>query len=171
MSIALSQSSQISTMATYKLIPNCTVEDAAGLAKNNMSSFYGESWWKMQWDIPLESIIAMCTARTPNNLMRDRHVRRHQKVIDTSTGQIVGYARWILPETHASGWLEAQAPDASDEDKARFIAAFHAQPWKTRPEADDSDILVMAQIRKHMPTVPFMSKSMLSKIHEMGCCG
>ena len=158
-------------MATYKLIPNCTVEDAAGLAKNNMTSFYGEPWWNMLWDIPLESIITMCTARTPNNLMRDRHVRRHQKVIDTSTGQIVGYARWILPETHADGWLEAQVPDASDEDKARFVAAFDAQPWRTRPEADDSDILITAQARKHTPTVPHISKLLFPNKHRNRGCG
>lgn len=148
-------------MATYELIPNCTFEDAAGIAKNNMTAFYGETWWNMQWDIPLEKIIYMTTKRYPHNLLRDRHVRRHQKVIDTATGEIVGYARWILPESFASSWLDAQPPDASDEDKIRFKKDFDEQPWRTRPEVDDSDELVEEQIRKHTPKVPYISENIL----------
>jgi hypothetical protein len=145
-------------MAAYKLVPNCTVEDAVGLARNNMTAFYGEPWWKMQWDLPLERIIEMATQRLPRNLLGDRQIKRHQKVVDTSNGDIVGYCRWILPESQANSWLEAQTPDVSAEDAARFQEAFAAQPWRTRPETDDSDELVTAQIRKHRPSGPYISE-------------
>lgn len=145
-------------MATYKLVPNCTVDDAVGLANSNMTAFWGEPWWNMNWDKPLAAIIESASARMPTNLLKDRNVRRHQKVIDTSTGQIVGYARWILPESHADSWLDAQVPDVSEQDKARFQTAFEAADWAIRPEVHDSDDLVLEQFHKHTPKGPYMSK-------------
>lgn len=145
-------------MATYKLVSNCTVDDAVGLANSNMTAFYGEPWWNMNWDKPLAAIIESAAARMPVNLLKERNVRRHQKVIDTSTGQIVGYARWILPESHADSWLDAQVPDVSEQDKARFQTAFAAADWAIRPEVDGSDDLVLEQFNKHIPKGPYMSE-------------
>lgn len=145
-------------MATYRLVPNCTVDDAAGLANCNMTAFYGEPWWNMNWDKPLDAIIESATARMPTNLLKDRNARRHQKVIDTSTGQIAGYARWILPASHADSWLDAQVPDVSEQDKARFQTAYEAADWAIRPEVDGSDDLVVEQFHKHAPKEPYISK-------------
>lgn len=112
----------------------------------------------MNWDKPLAAIIESAAARMPVNLLKERNVRRHQKVIDTSTGQIVGYARWILPESHADSWLDAQVPDVSEQDKARFQTAFAAADWAIRPEVDGSDDLVLEQFNKHIPKGPYMSE-------------
>lgn len=146
-------------MATYKLVPNCTVDDAVGLANSNMTAFYGEPWWNMNWDKPLDTIIASATVRMPTNLLKERDVRRHQKVMDAETGQIVGYARWILPASHADSWLEAQVPDVSEQDKARFQAAYEAADWAIRPEVAGSDDLVSEQFYKHAPKGPYISKN------------
>ncbi|KAK2594762.1 hypothetical protein QQS21_007509 [Conoideocrella luteorostrata] len=143
-------------MASYKLIKNCTVDDAPGLAINNMTAFYGEPWWQMQWEKPLEEIIKSSTVRYPHNLLKNRQAARHQKVVDTSTGQLVGYARWVLPESHAHCWLEAQVPDVNDDDKRRFKSAFELTPWDTRPETDNSDYPIGAQFRKHAPKGPYI---------------
>lgn len=145
-------------MATYRLVPNCTVDDAVGLANSNMTAFYGEPWWNMNWDKPLDAIIESATARMPTNLLKERDVRRQQKVIDTATGQIVGYARWILPASHADSWLDAQVPDVSEQDKARFQAAYEAVDWAIRPEVEGSDDLVVEQFHKHAPKGPYISK-------------
>lgn len=146
-------------MSTYKLVPNCTVDDAAGLARSNMSAFWGETWWNMLWvDKSLESIIANGAARMPRNLLKERQTYRHQKVIDSTTGQIVGYARWILPDSHKDGWLEAMTPDVSVEDRSRFEAQFVATPWETRKDMDEVDPPVDAQIAKFKPTVPHISR-------------
>ncbi|KAK1245469.1 hypothetical protein MKX08_005098 [Trichoderma sp. CBMAI-0020] len=145
-------------MAIYKLVSNCTVDDAVGLANSNMTAFYGEPWWNMNWDKPLDAIIESATARMPTNLLKDRDVRRHQKVIDTATGQVVGYARWILPASHADSWLDAQVPDVSEQDKARFQTAYEAADWAIRPEVEDSDDLVTEQFHKHAPKGPYIRR-------------
>lgn len=45
-------------------------------------------------------------------------MKRHLKVVDTDTGEIVGYSRYILPEEcKEMQWLEAQVGEPSTEEK------------------------------------------------------
>ncbi|KAK0622750.1 hypothetical protein B0T14DRAFT_535825 [Immersiella caudata] len=45
--------------------------------------------------------------RCPRNLLRNRATARHEKAVDTTTGKVVGYARWSLPEGYPDAWPEA----------------------------------------------------------------
>lgn len=88
-----------------------------------MSAFYCDKHWKSFWHgKPLEEIIADCTARLPWKLAQTDPLKRHQKVVDESTKDIVGYARWILPENmaNAKAWPEAGLPEVDHETKREF---------------------------------------------------
>ncbi|CAM1508899.1 Fc.00g026380.m01.CDS01 [Cosmosporella sp. VM-42] len=144
-------------MAAYTLVSNCTVDDAAGLSKSNMSAFWQNTWWNMLWvNQDLDSIIASATLRMPKVLLTDRIVRRHQKIVHSATGDIVGYARWILPDSHASSWLEAQVPDVSEMEKTQFEEAYAGAVWNLRPELDVLDEPILEMQRKHEPKRLFM---------------
>lgn len=128
-------------MATYKLQPHCTVEDAAGVAKTNVSAFWTQTWWRILFVATEETVVAKVTARAPHNLLAQRNVRRHQAVVDVATGDIVGYARWILPQSHAAEWTEAQTPNVSDEERKRFKDAFDDCQLPFGEHQDEMDAL------------------------------
>jgi hypothetical protein len=61
-------------MPTYK-IEGCTVNDAVGLARNNMSAWWTDPTWVLLWpNRTTEDVIAQCTKRIPRNLLDDAHV-------------------------------------------------------------------------------------------------
>ena len=144
-------------MEKYEL-RSCTADDASGLAKNNASAFWEEEWWKILWENrTLDSLIEAFTARLPKTLLTDRSVRRHQKIVHVSSGEVVGYARWILPQSHSNEWLEAQTPDVSDQDRQRFDKTYANADFNTRG-LDDMDDPIHDMLRRHRPTEPFVSK-------------
>ncbi|KAH6892481.1 hypothetical protein B0T10DRAFT_537468 [Thelonectria olida] len=128
-------------MAPYVLQSPCTVDDVAGLARNNVSAFWDETWWRLLWNDrrTVDSLIDAVTIRTPKNLLTDRDVRRHQKVVDSDSGLIVGYARWILPVSHQSDWLEAQALEVSEDQRDMFSQRHAQTDFSTREDMDDLD--------------------------------
>lgn len=145
-------------MSTLQLVKQCTVEDGPALAKNNMSAFWEQKWWNINWETAtLDEVIEKAAARMPRNLLKDRHVLRHQMVIDTATGQPVGYARWIMPESHADGWLEAQVPNVSDEERKRYDEQFAKIDWNTRDLPNMDDPIHVMQ-KKNQPKNAFISK-------------
>lgn len=88
-----------------------------GLARAMMSAFHQDKHWALLWpNMSLEEIIAGCTQRLPWNLVKVRTNKRHQKVIDEATGDIVGYSRWILPKDLENMWLEAQITEPTAEE-------------------------------------------------------
>jgi hypothetical protein len=109
-------------------IGSVTVNDAPGLSKVMMSAMYRDPHWALLFgSMPLQDIIDACTERLPKALSSNREERRHQKVIDQSTGEIVGYARWILPDgAHGIEWLDAQVPEASEAEMEAYEKAFKA---------------------------------------------
>lgn len=123
-------------MPTYK-IECCTVDDAAALARNNMSAYYTDPTWILNWEKgrPLQDIIAECTKRTPTTLLRDRAQKRHQKVVD-ETGAVVGYARWILPDRLTGEWLEAQTPAVSPSEEEEYMRLFCSARWTREAEVN-----------------------------------
>lgn len=147
-------------MAQYE-VKACTVNDAAALAKNNVSAFWEVEWWSLLWENrSRDSLIEALTNRMPKNLLTDRHRRRHEMVVHVPGGEVVGYARWILPESHSEEWLEAQTADVSDDERARFAEAHAAADWASR-DLDDMDDPVHEMLRKHEPKGPYMSTQML----------
>ncbi|RGP65693.1 acetyltransferase gnat family domain-containing [Fusarium longipes] len=79
------------------------------------------------------------TDRSPKNLLTDRDVRRHQKVVHIATGDIVGYARWIMPESQKTAWLIAQTPDVSVEQREMFTKRHAETEWDPRQDGDELD--------------------------------
>lgn len=106
----------------------------------------------------LDSLIAAAAMRLPDRLLAGREVRRHQMVVDPTTGSAVGYARWILPESHADQWLEAQTPNVSDEESKRYRESFAQADFTTRKDMDSIDDPVHAMMEKHAPKKPHISK-------------
>jgi len=107
----------------YK-IESVTTKDAPSLSPVMMKAFSHDPHWRLLWaplsqPLPLDSIITSTTARLPRNLITGRMTKRHQKAIDISTGQIVGYARWLLPESAPPSlqWPEAQVAEPSEVEK------------------------------------------------------
>ncbi|KAF7548706.1 hypothetical protein G7Z17_g6888 [Cylindrodendrum hubeiense] len=129
-----------SLITPYRLEGPCTVDDAAGLAKSNIMAFWEEAWWNLMWpNKTRDSLIESVTARMPRNLLKGRDIRRHQKIIDTESGEIVGYARWVLPKSREGAWLEAQTPDASDEDKRVYEHLYAKAEFSYREDMDSLD--------------------------------
>lgn len=99
-----------------------------------MTAFYGLAAWRLLWpNLTLEKIIEDTIKRFPRNLVKDRDNKRHQMVVETSTGEIVGYARWILPKDSNIKWLEGQVAEPSPEEKERFEASFQSMCEDGRP--------------------------------------
>ncbi|KAF3070629.1 hypothetical protein GL218_00218 [Daldinia childiae] len=133
-------------MTTWK-IERCTVADAATLARNNMSAFWEDPNWNLIWpkETTREFLIENAIKRYPRTLVTNREKMRHEKAVDPATGELVGYARWILPSGHLATkdgspeWAEAQVPDVSDEEKTRFEELAKSAWWKARKEVDGMD--------------------------------
>lgn len=146
-------------MASYQIEPVCPKKDAIPLSKNNMSAFWEQTWYRMlHVDRTLESIIDSSILRIPKNLLTDRAVRRHQKVIDSATGGTVGYARWILPESHSGSWLEAQVPSVTEEESKEFEANYKRAVWSPREDMPGFDDPLDEMMKKHAPKKPHISE-------------
>ncbi|KAI1802304.1 acyl-CoA N-acyltransferase [Daldinia bambusicola] len=143
-------------MTAWK-IEGCTVADAPALARNNMSAFWEDPTWILLWPegTTLERLIDSATQRYPWTLVSGREEKRHEKAVDPGTGELVGYARWILPPSNFTAkdgepeWPEAQIPDVSDEEKKRFEEQAQAAWWGARKEVgriDDKNDEVMDRL-------------------------
>ncbi|KAI4598847.1 hypothetical protein KJ359_002740 [Pestalotiopsis sp. 9143b] len=132
-------------MARFELT-NCTVADGAALSRNNMSAFWQDANWVLSWrHTTLEKHIAETAKRYPRNLLRNRDTARHQKAVDAETGRLVGYARWLVPASHALTaegepvWPEAVVPAVSPDEEAEFARIAEAADWKPDTTSDPLD--------------------------------
>jgi hypothetical protein len=113
---------------TY-LVQSITFSDCPGLARVMMTAFNTDPDWIKLWEpyMTMDRIIHQVTERMPKNLVEGRDTNRIQKAIDSETGEIVGYARWVLPEdTSLLYWQEAQVPLATAEEQEDFQARYDA---------------------------------------------
>lgn len=118
--------------------------DAEGLATTMMSAMYEDPHWVILWEKPaLAEITAACAQRLPWNLINGTKHKRHQKVIEIETGQVVGYARWVLPPALADqkAWEEAKVADPSPEDRQLFLDKFNAVTENGRIKGMKADLL------------------------------
>ncbi|KAM3421834.1 hypothetical protein BST61_g2211 [Cercospora zeina] len=104
-------------------------EDAPGLARTMMTAFYQDPLWVALWSetMSLQGIISDCAARLPWNMVKTANSgKRFQKAIESSTGQIVGYARWNLPASKTSNdvWQEALPPAVGQVQRDAFEERF-----------------------------------------------
>lgn len=144
----------------YELKPCCTVADADAVAKNIVPAFWQQTWWRILFEASEEDIVAKVARRTPQNLLAQRAVRRHQAVIDTTTGCVVGYARWVLPYEHASEWIEAQTPAVGEEERKRLKEMFDETQLPFGEHQDEMDALddpVHEKQDELEPKTPYLS--------------
>lgn len=132
-------------MAAYAIAP-VTLADSEALSRNNMSAFWEDPNWVLAWrDTTLEQHIDATTKRYPRRLIADRATSRHQKAIDPQTGRLLGYARWILPASHATTadgepvWPEAMGPLVGPEEEEEIKRIASAAPWNPNNDTDPLD--------------------------------
>lgn len=121
--------------------------DGAGLARNNIAAFWRDPAWALLWPeaIDLEFLIEQSAKRQPRNLLRNQEFLRHQKAVDLATGDVVGYARWVLPVGRSlngdggTPWEEAQVPAVSEDEEMRFTRQAEAAWWKPRSDISGMD--------------------------------
>ncbi|KAK5656465.1 hypothetical protein OQA88_4848 [Cercophora sp. LCS_1] len=125
----------------------CTPSDAEALANNNVSAFWEDPTWRLVWtrpghaEIPKEELIKAAGLRMRNNLAMDRDLRRHVKAVDDK-GNLVGYARWLLPgEKWKDAWPEMKGPEPSEEERREWegMAERAAGVWMPREDMGDVD--------------------------------
>jgi hypothetical protein len=106
----------------YRVEP-LAYEDAPGLARTMAQAMYEEDHYALLFNrIPAQQIIEDSAKRVPKNLTNERDIQRHEKVISVETGEIVGYARWLLPD-HLKGstiWPEAQMRQPTEDEEEIF---------------------------------------------------
>jgi hypothetical protein len=110
-----------------------------------MSAFWEDQHWRTLWagsSYQLETIISGCAERLPQALIGDRGVKRHLKVVDTDSGAIAGYSRYLLPESHAEKdvWLDAQTREPSEEEREEYVKRFRSVTDEGRIKGMDYDI-------------------------------
>jgi len=107
------------TMARY-VISGCTVEDAEGVGRVNVEGCWTQWHWRLLWKGKTqEYIVQQCIKRAAYNVLKESDYKRHEKVINTNTGEMVGYCRWRLPKqglrSPESHWIAAKTPRVSRE--------------------------------------------------------
>ncbi|KAH8929347.1 hypothetical protein BT69DRAFT_1345889 [Atractiella rhizophila] len=140
-------------MATWSIQP-CSVSDAPALAENNMSAFWTDRTWRLNWgpEITLPYLITQCAERLPRNLLRNRAALRHEKAVDPSTGELVGYARWEMPISWAGKgegeWQEAMTADVGKEEREKYEEMAKKAWWEPRdmPGLDNENIRIKNRI-------------------------
>jgi hypothetical protein len=102
-------------------------QDGPTIADIMMRAMYEEEHFSIQFNrISLQKLIDDTIKRISWNLCSERDRKRHAKVVHVETGSIVGYARWVLPESVAGeeAWKEAQTRQPTDEEKSQFKRDF-----------------------------------------------
>ncbi|KAK0724424.1 acetyltransferase [Lasiosphaeris hirsuta] len=129
-------------------ITSVTVADGPALAANNIPAFWADPHWRLEWQHrTLEYHISQIALRYPRTLLRNRATARHQKAVDTATGEILGYVRWSIPASHSTtitsekggnepAWPEAMVPTVSSEEEAEIDRVAETAVWDPRSDTD-----------------------------------
>lgn len=111
-------------------ITTADINLAASIANAMVSARWADPHWVALFrsDISCSRVTSETAQRLPWNLIDGRASKRHQIAVDTTTGEAVAYARWILPEHLVSKepvvWPEAQVQEPTEEDKAASEKTF-----------------------------------------------
>ncbi|KAK0647988.1 hypothetical protein B0T16DRAFT_490891 [Cercophora newfieldiana] len=134
---------------TWSIHP-CTVSDAHAIGRNNCTAFWGQPYWRIMWpkDMQLSFMIEQVQKRTAAAvLLADRRARRHEKVVDNETGEVIGYARWVLPDSVVSKggesgevvWGDRQVPDVDEGTKKRAEEEMEGAWFEPRGDMGELD--------------------------------
>ncbi len=136
-------------------ITQVTVADGPALARTNIPAFWADPHWRLEWrHRTLDYHISQVALRYPRNLLRNRATARHQKAVDTVTGEILGYARWSIPASPsaistAAAWPEALVPAVSAEEEAEIARVADTAVWD--PDCTSDPLLDgMREIQKEI---------------------
>jgi hypothetical protein len=128
-----------------------------------MSAFWQDPNWILAWrHTTLEQHIAEVAKRIPRNLLNDRTTMRHQKAVDPETGCLLGYARWILPPSHATvadgkpAWPEALGPAVGHEEEAEIRRVAATAIWNPNHDGDVLDVPVGEIKREILQRKPYL---------------
>ncbi|KAJ7932107.1 hypothetical protein B0H13DRAFT_2520656 [Mycena leptocephala] len=117
-----------STTITWPIHP-VALADAPHLAHNNMSAFWTDPSWRLLWP-----------SITYHTSSPNRATLRHQRAVDPTTGALLGYARWKVPDTKEAEWLDAQVKDVESEAERQGIEeCANGAWWEPRFWAAPSD--------------------------------
>ncbi|KAL4949907.1 acyl-CoA N-acyltransferase [Aspergillus filifer] len=155
-------------MAPAWTLSACTVKDGPALAANNIPAFYHDpsTAWALLWpnETELDFLIEQATKRQPRNLLRDRETLRHQKAVNPSTDEIVGYARWVLLSsgqfpfpTGSIPWEEAQVPPVSADEETFFAQQAEAAWWCPRSDMMHMDDEIQAAVQRYMAELEYLA--------------
>ncbi|KAF9697377.1 hypothetical protein EKO04_005064 [Ascochyta lentis] len=101
--------------------------DAEGLAETMMRAFYQNPYWASLWkNISLDEIVQDCTKRLPWNFVKATAAKRHRKVTESTTEDVVGYARWILPEENSEEWTDALVVETDAKRRQGYEQCFQS---------------------------------------------
>ncbi|KAK6006764.1 hypothetical protein QM012_005772 [Aureobasidium pullulans] len=102
------------------------------LAPSTANAMVSARWKDPHWvslfkpDISSSKVTFDTAQRLPWNLINGRASNRHQIAVDDTTGEVVAYARWILPVHLISAvvWPESQVQECTKEKRAEFQQMF-----------------------------------------------
>jgi hypothetical protein len=150
-------------MPPFKVAP-CTLDDATAIAHNNVIAFWQNKYYELMWAKKNKSrdyVLSQAILRWPYNLIKDPEHRRMEKVVDVSTGELVGFANWILPDAGAVEggenekqeigklWPEALGPEVDDDTRKLLKKRFEDADWEFEraPVTDESLIGLSDRLR------------------------
>ena len=101
--------------------------DSADLADTMMRAFYQDAQWASLWmNTTLCNIIHDCANRLPWNLVNVASMKRHRKAVDGVTGNVVGYARWIIPKGSIDDWGGGIVVETDSERRRAYEERFRS---------------------------------------------
>lgn len=78
----------------------------------------------------------------PATLLKDPVHRRHQKATHFQTGELAGYARWLLPDMDTisdKSWPAARVQSSDAESEMQFEKDFASADWEYSHSMDKLD--------------------------------
>lgn len=134
-------------MPPFKVVP-ATLDDATAIARNNIPAFWEDKNWVLMWtrkNKSLEYVTSQAELRWAHNLIKDPVHLRREKAIDVSTGELVGFATWVLPNAAmvegvedeagkqkiADLWPEARVPEVDEHTRAILKQQFDGSDWES----------------------------------------
>lgn len=108
-----------------------------------MSAFWTDPTWPHIWaPKSLDYVIGQAALRMPATLLKDPVHRRHQKATHSQTGELIGYARWLLPNMDTISdnfWPEAKVQPVDAESETQYEKAFDSADWEYSHSMDELD--------------------------------
>lgn len=161
---------------TFK-IQSVQLADVPQISRVTMSAMHSNLHWRLFWgSLTLQEIIERNEQRLPWMLMTGRDEKRHQIAVDSETGAVVGYARWLLSSGSGIEWPEAMAPSTSGEERERAEQMYKAASQGGRAkELNDEMVAASSECHRVFCEVvgdePYLGMEILSLSYGGVCCG